>query len=233
MRKFLHERRWWISCSKAPDRKALFLLQIKIKQNPAYPNKQFNVTFKHFRQNIRAYPKNKKNSTNQKIYKLTNDWENVAYWEKSQQSEVMEKKFGLVQTQLWDLGRVAMPGKFCSFSPLLNLETVFLALKLARNCYLKWTFLFHENWEFNHTLSLPLSSTNILRLLTKYQINGTSKIPISHITLWWIEKSLEVQPRLIFKKPNFLFFSWIVFSWIGKNWEVQLEQHSKIPKSLC
>ena len=32
--KFLYERRWWSIFSKVPDRKPLFLLNIKIKQNP-------------------------------------------------------------------------------------------------------------------------------------------------------------------------------------------------------
>ena len=49
-------------------------------------------------------------------------------------------------------GGVAIPGKFCNFSPLLNLETLFPALKLTRYCYLKSTFFFHENWQFNHKL---------------------------------------------------------------------------------
>ena len=74
--KFLYERRWWSIFSKVPDRKPLFLLNIKIKQNPRCPNKQYNVVF----------------------------IENFAIF------------------------------------PLLNLEMVFPALKLTRNCYLKWTF---------------------------------------------------------------------------------------------
>ena len=44
---------------------------------------------------------------------------------------------------------------------------------------------------------------------------------------WWIGKNFEVQPRFIFKKPNFP-----SFSWTGKNWQVQMEQHTKISKSL-
>ena len=41
-------------------------------------------------------------------------------------------------------------------------------------------------------------------------------------------KKLEVQPRLVFKKTNVLFFSWI-----RKNWEVQQEQHWKVKKIIC
>ena len=43
--------------SKVPDWKPLFLLKIKIKQKPACRNKEYNVAFKHFHQNIRAYPR--------------------------------------------------------------------------------------------------------------------------------------------------------------------------------
>ena len=43
--------------SKAPHRKRLFLLKVKIKQKPACRNKEYNVAFKHFHQNIRAYPR--------------------------------------------------------------------------------------------------------------------------------------------------------------------------------
>ena len=43
--------------SNAPDQKPLFLLNVKIKQKPACRNKEYNVAFKHFYQNIWAYPK--------------------------------------------------------------------------------------------------------------------------------------------------------------------------------
>ena len=42
--------------SKAPDRKPLFLLKVKIKQKAACRN-EYIVAFKHFHQNIRAYPR--------------------------------------------------------------------------------------------------------------------------------------------------------------------------------
>ena len=90
-------------------------------------------------------------------------------------------------------------------------------------------FFFLENWQFNHKLGPPVSPTNILCLknyphnLTKYEMKGTSKTPISLLfsefgsaTLAYIQK----------KQCS-------IFLWIGKNWEVKLEQHSKIPKSLC
>ena len=43
--------------SKASDRKPLFLLKVKIKQKAVFQNKEYNVAFKHFNQNIRAYPR--------------------------------------------------------------------------------------------------------------------------------------------------------------------------------
>ena len=46
--------------SKAPDWKPLFLLRIKIKQNPGCPNKEYNAVFEHIHQSIRAYPRKKK-----------------------------------------------------------------------------------------------------------------------------------------------------------------------------
>ena len=78
------------------------------------------------------------------------------------------------------LGGTAKPGKFCNFSPLLNLEIVFPALKPIRNCYLNNIF-FHENCQFDQKMGPPLSSTNVLCLLSKYEINGTLKIPISKL----------------------------------------------------
>ena len=47
--------------SKAPDRKPLLLLKIKIKQKPACRNKEYNIAFKYFHQNIRAYTRSWKN----------------------------------------------------------------------------------------------------------------------------------------------------------------------------
>ena len=54
----------------APDRMHLFLLKVKIKQNPRYLNKKYNAIFEHIHLNIRAYPRSKK-------YALINDYENI------------------------------------------------------------------------------------------------------------------------------------------------------------
>ena len=71
-----------------------------------------------------------------------NDLENIAYWEESEQREVLANKFGLSQIQLGILVLVTTPGKFCNFSPLLNLERAFPALKLTENCYLNMNISF-------------------------------------------------------------------------------------------
>ena len=72
----------------------------------------------------------------------TNDLENIAYWEESEQREVLANKFGLSQIQLGILVLVTTPGKFCNYPPLLNLERAFPALKLTENCYLNMNISF-------------------------------------------------------------------------------------------
>ena len=63
-----------------------------------------------------------------------NDWENVAYWEESEQSKALANNFGLSQTQLGSLGGSRSQGNFAISPP--HLETVFPALKLTQNCYI-------------------------------------------------------------------------------------------------
>ena len=46
--------------SKFPDQKPLLLFEIKVKQNPRCPSKEYKGIFKHFHQNIRAYHRSKK-----------------------------------------------------------------------------------------------------------------------------------------------------------------------------
>ena len=130
--------------SKVPDGKPLFLLKIKIKQNPGCTNKGI---LKHIHQNIRVYPKIKKSA-------LINDYENIAaHSEQSKQSEgVFEQvKFFLnsfLGSEGWCHRR-----KMWLFLPSFNsLETVFPACKLMQNCYkniffLKTGNLILVNWE--------------------------------------------------------------------------------------
>ena len=68
----------------------------------------------------------------------------------------------------------------------------------------------------------PSLSPTIIPYLKDYSHN------LSVPTLSWIGNNLEVKIRLMLRKQLS-----ISFSWIGKNWEVQPEQHSKIPRSLC
>ena len=46
--------------SKAPDSKPSFLLKIKIKYDPGYPNQEYYAIFEHTDQNIRSIPEVKK-----------------------------------------------------------------------------------------------------------------------------------------------------------------------------
>ena len=104
----------------------------------------------HINQNIRAYPRSEK-------IELIKDSQNIfAYWKKSEQSKALANKLGLFQIRLWGLG-----GSTTSAN-----KTV---IQIR-------TFLFLEDWQFNHKLRPPLSPTNKLCLkdsphnLTKYEI---------------------------------------------------------------
>ena len=91
----------------------------------------------HIHQNIRAFPRSKKSA-------LTSDYENIiASSEESEQSKVYANKCGLFQIYLWGLRDSGTSVIFDYFYSILNLETVFAALKLAQNC-LKYSF-FLEN----------------------------------------------------------------------------------------
>ena len=72
----------------------------------------------------------------------TNDWDNIAFWEESEQREVLANKFGLSQIQLEISVLVTTPGKFCNFSPFSSLEIAFPALRLTENCYLNMNISF-------------------------------------------------------------------------------------------
>ena len=143
---------------------------------------------------------------------------------------VSKKKSGLIILNI--LGRIwaeALANKFGLLQ--IHLE-VFPALKMTQNCYKNMNisfFLKTDNLIINWSLSFFYNHTVPERLshnLTKYKIKGTSKSQFLNFLVNW--ENLEVQSKLIFKKPNFP-----SFSWIWKSWEVQLEQYSKIKKSLC
>ena len=54
---------------KTPDWKPLFLLKMKIKQNPGRRNKAYNAIFEHIHQIIRACPRSKKFCIDQWLWK--------------------------------------------------------------------------------------------------------------------------------------------------------------------
>ena len=78
--------------------------------------------FKHFHQGL-----------SQKLKKsaLTNDWENVAYWEEWEKCCIS--------------GESHKARKGLELSPLFNFEIVFPALKLTRNCY--WNMSLSFSWK--------------------------------------------------------------------------------------
>ena len=51
--------------SKAPDWKFLLLLKIEVKQNPGYPDKEYNANYQHIYRNFMPYRRSKKNCTDQ------------------------------------------------------------------------------------------------------------------------------------------------------------------------
>ena len=81
---------------------------------------EYSEVFKHFYQNIRAYPRSTKKPG------LINSWDNIfTYWKESKQSKALANKLGLLQIQLWDLGGGATSGKFFQFFPSLKLTQNF------------------------------------------------------------------------------------------------------------
>ena len=115
-------------CGNAPDWKPLFLLKISIKRNLRFPFGEYNTFFNHIHQNIRDYPRSKENLHWTVIWK-------TLHIEQYEQSKGLTSKFSLFQIHLRDLVGVAIPGNVCNFWSHLNLEKVFIELKLTQNCY--------------------------------------------------------------------------------------------------
>ena len=119
-------------------------------------------------------------------------------------------------------------GKFCNFYPHLNFVVVLPALRLTQILCINIKNSFLENWQFNHKLALPLLCTyqawkTILTIWQNMKVTGNQKTLIFQL-FRNLRKNLEVHTKLTFRNPNFPFIPWI-----GENWDVQLEQHSKIP----
>ena len=105
--------------------------------------------------------------------------------------------------------------QFCNFYIQLSLQTIFSALKLTKICCININISFlefnhklfppllltYQTWKYSHNLTRYESGIQIfqlfceLREIWKYRLSQHSTINISSI------------------------------SWIGKDWEVQLEQH--------
>ena len=125
------------------------------------------------------------------------------------------------------------PGRFCNFSSHVNLITLFLALNLLQNCYISMSIVFFKtgsliiNWvpcfSYKHTAPEGLSSQS------EETWNQEDFKNLSFPVLWWIDKNLEVQSRLISKKSNFssplreTFKNPKIDLWIGENLELQPE----------
>ena len=91
-------------------------------------------------------------------YICTNDQNNVAYWEESERIEVLANNFGLSEIQLGILVLVTTSGKFCNFSPLLNLERASPALKTGKELLFKYEhFFFLKNGNLLINWVPPLS----------------------------------------------------------------------------
>ena len=158
--------------------------------------------FKHIHQNIMAYCRSKKICIDQWLGKY------YCILERIQAKPGLANKLGLSQIQLgW------VPGKFCNFYPQLKWHKIVI-----------WTFLFLENWQFNHKLDQPLSNKPTVPERLSSQFNKTwnqgdfksSNFPT--LVNW---EKMEVQHWLIFIKPYFPFF-----------YELGKLRGSKITKSL-
>ena len=73
----------------------------------------------------------------------------------------------------------------------------------------------------------------LLQSIIPERLSSQSTLP-NYLVNW---EHLEVQPRLMLKKTTTTTKKkqpiFHLYFWIGKNWEAQAEQHSKITKSLC
>ena len=122
--------------SKFPHWKPLLLLKIKIEQNIDFPNKEYNVDFKHFHQNIRAYHRKKKFCIDQWLVKCCILLRRI--WARPGADE-----------QIWLVPGGGFGGSRDTreFLQILEyiMEKVFPALKLIRSCYLNMNIAFPWN----------------------------------------------------------------------------------------
>ena len=142
-------------------------------------------------------PRNKKNLHQSMIRKIFHIEENMCKARRWQKSLIFPK-------YSWVSGGVATIRKFSNFP--LSWKEYLQHLNWRKTVVQIKAFLFLKNWQFNHKLGPPLSSTNTpclkgySRNLIKYEINGTSKIPVSQL-----------------------------FSELGKTWKCNIGLNSKNP----
>ena len=126
------------------------------------------------------------------------NWEIIIAYVESVQNDVLVSKCGFFQKQHrgWGGGSSATARKLENF-PIIWAWKLFPSLSLPQT--------------FTSWISTPLPSTYTL---SERQSSQSGKI-------WKQGKNLELQSKLIFWNSQFQ-----SHLWIGKDWEVQLEQHS-------
>ena len=142
---------------------------------------------------------------------------------KIEHNNTLADKWGFFQKQLW----IWEPDtdNFCNFWSHLSLERVFPALKLTQNCSKIIKIALLENWQFHYKLAPSLLHMPE-RLTIYHETKSDSKIPIFQFFFSELGEIWKYNlPMLLNKNLNFP-----PLSWIWKNWDVQLEQHSKITK---
>ena len=88
--------------------KETFSISFSLKEIPGCPNKECNVTSSTFIRISGLIAEVKKTA-------LTNDWESIANWQESEQSEVLRNKFSLSQIQLGGLRELWNEETFVNF----------------------------------------------------------------------------------------------------------------------
>ena len=128
-----------VNFGKAPDRKTL--LKIKIKQKPVCRNKGYNEAFKHFIRISGPIPELKKICIDQWLGKCC--------------------ILGRMEILMHIRGQPQSQESFCIFFPLLNLQIVFPALKLTRNCYLNMNISFSWKLSIFYNCQILKKTVNI------------------------------------------------------------------------
>ena len=100
---------------KGPDWKALFLFKMKIKQNPVYPNKEYNAIFKHIYQNIRVSQNISEVKKPALIYAILGNC--YCIFESIRPKRDIRGQVRFVPNTFERYGGNATPGRFCNILP--------------------------------------------------------------------------------------------------------------------